>query len=34
MDAPRGDKERLDDKITFDFDENQTNEIIQKESNL
>ena len=21
MDAPRGDKERLDDKINFDFDE-------------
>jgi hypothetical protein len=31
MEAPRGDKERQDDKITFDFDENQTNEIIKVE---
>jgi len=28
MDAPRGEKERLDDKIIFDFDEKHSNEII------
>jgi hypothetical protein len=34
MEAPRGDKERQDDQINFDFEENQTNEIIKKEVNL